>query len=421
MVRFLHTADVQLAASGEGDSPGLRRRREARFEALKSALAVAREEEVDFAVICGDLFESNLVSNEAVHRALHLFQQAAPLPIFILPGNHDPYSGSGSVYLRPSFVTGCPENVRLLSTPDPVPVAADCTLYPCPVTAKTSLADPTQVIPPRTRDDEIRVGLAHGSLKIESKYQDYDHPIPLDAWRQRDLDYLALGHWHSHGVFEGRRVAYSGTPEQTNFGEADAGNVLLVTISGRGAVPTITPRRVGVLQWLEWRRQVREPVAERLETVRGEVRAIGAPERTLLRLVLEGTARADSLPLIQDFEEWLAQAGLVASEVIRQIALLETLEGALRRLVESDDVAAGVAADLHRLATLDAGGGSPPTEVAPRPVELLMDTWRECLEGSRKGGAKYPQLSSLVKDVPAVEVAQDALVLLARLAQEVLG
>ena len=62
MIRFLHTADVQLVASTSGDSPELKARREARFTALKRLVALACEEQVDFIAICGDFFEDNLVS-----------------------------------------------------------------------------------------------------------------------------------------------------------------------------------------------------------------------------------------------------------------------------------------------------------------------------------------------------------------------
>jgi len=417
VIRFLHTADVQLVASTSGDSPELKARREARFTALKRLVALACEEQVDFIAICGDFFEDNLVSDEAVYRGLRILQEADTLPVFILPGNHDPFS-SGSVYRRSAFDPSSLGNVRVLSTTAPVAVTEQCTLYPCPVMEKTSLQDPTADIPARERQDELRIGLAHGSLKIEGKYQDDDHPISLEAWKAHDLDYLALGHWHSRVLFDEGRVAYSGTPEQTSFSERDAGYVLLVTISGPGAQPEIESHRVGTLNWEEWDRTVQEPLSDALECLKAEVEALEGREKTLLRLVLEGMARADSLSLLRDFEKWLGEAGLLRAEIISKVASVEQLEGVLQALVESDEVIAGVVADLRRLATLDTGGGEPNGEISPWSVEELIDAWNRCKSGIEDLYDDF-RLAQILEAVNYTNGANGALQLLAYLAKGV--
>ena len=158
MVRFIHTADLQLILSP--GAPDVRRAiQEARFETLTRIMEVAREREVDFVAICGDIFEDGLVSDETVHRAVRIFSDAAPMPVYIIPGNHDPLTPM-SVYRHDAFRTAG-ENVAVLKTPDPVPVTDECALYPCPVLEKRSIYDPTAVIPPRAGTDGIRIGLAH--------------------------------------------------------------------------------------------------------------------------------------------------------------------------------------------------------------------------------------------------------------------
>lgn len=414
MIRFLHTADVQLVAPMPEDSHELRARREARFTALQRAIALARQEQVDFIAICGDLFEDNQVSNEAVHRALHILQDVAPLPVFILPGNHDPFC-SGSVYRRPAFTPDQLKNVRVLSTRDPVAFNEQCTLYPCPVVRKTSTLDPTAGIPPRQRPEEIRIGLAHGSLRIESKHDNQDHPIPLEVCQNRDLDYLALGHWHSFYQHGYGRIAYPGTPEQTSFSETEAGQVLIVSISGPKAVPEIQRQPTGTLSWQEWHRDVSEPVSDTLAALRQQVEALAERDKVLLRLQLDGAVRADSLPLLDDFEDWLGAAGLLRAEMVNRVKSLEQTEGALRILVESDEVIAGVVADLQKLAALDAGGVDESNqEVPPRSAEELLKTWKECRTVSGEAEA-----DRFLKDVQSTEAAQGALLLLARLAEEV--
>ncbi len=417
MLRFVHTADVQLTGtealdSSQESSPWQKRRR-ARFEALRCLLQKAQERQAHFVLICGDLFESNLVSPVAMHEALKIFKEVAPLPVYILPGNHDPYT-KGSIYQKSSFLASKPDNVIVLNkAEEPVRMAENCLLYPCPVRQKRSLSDPTAWIPRRTEEEHslIRLGAAHGSLRIEGKFEGDDHPIARDAWRQHDLDYLALGHWHSCQIYDEGRMAYPGTPEQTAFEESGAGQALLVSIESPGALPVIEPLAVGQLRWLTKEFEVHEPLSESLQHIQNNLAQTADKENTLLRLTLTGAARADSLPQLEDFDFWLQAQGFLQTELISQVQTLEALEGALRQLVESDAVVAGVVADLQRLARLETTGGAITSEVAPRPVEELMEEWQNLKK------QLPPEAQEFAPGV--TESAQAALRILAKLISEV--
>ncbi len=409
MVRFIHTADLQLILSP--GAPDVRRAmQEARFETLGRIIEVAREREVDFVAICGDLFEDVLVSDDTVHRALRILSDAAPMPVYIISGNHDPLTPM-SIYNHAAFSTAA-DSVVVLRTPEPVRIDEGCTLYPCPVLEKRSMQDPTAAIPPRVETDGIRIGLAHGALMIPEKYQPNDHPIPLDAAEKRGLDYLALGHHHSQYI-EGSRVAYPGTPEQTAFDDTDAGCVLLVGIDAPGAVPAIESVPVGTLTWLNWQRELTEPVAAAVDTLCAEIEALPARDRTLLRLRLTGMLQTDSMERVTQFAAWLDHAGLLRAEVDADIGLLEELTGKLKALAESDEVIAGAIADLQRLAALD-GPVDETAEVPPRSTEELIALWNDAHlrdnEDVLKGHAE---------GLTAADAANAALLALAGCAREV--
>jgi DNA repair exonuclease SbcCD nuclease subunit len=411
VIRFLHTADIQLVGLGRADDTEIARRRRERFETLRRIVALAREQEVDFIAICGDLFEDNYVSPQAVHEALSILREADPIPVFILPGNHDPYC-PGSVYHRSAFEAAGP--VRVLGTPEPVMIGEDCVIYPCPLTQKSSLQDPTGVIPLRESDDVIRIGLAHGALQIPGLHEEHDHPIPPEAPVTRGLEYLALGHWHSLLIGDSHRWAYPGTPEQTAFDDKRAGKVLLVSIAGPGAVPQLEEHEVGGLTWLEWERPVSEPAAEALARLRGEIEQLPSREDTLLRLHLTGAVRADSLPLLADFADWLEHVGLLRADVDNQVRTTESLEGALRQIVDSDPVIAGAAADLRWLASLETGAsGLPEADVPPRASEELLGVWQAMRTETQR------DVEDAVDMPTAAEIADEALMVLAQLAGEV--
>jgi len=104
----------------------------------------------------------------------------------------------------------------------------------------------------------IHIGVAHGSLVGESPapiWEDTDLPIHPSCIARTGIDYLALGHWHSHRNFpdetETIRIAYSGTHEQTSFDEDRAGECLLVQIEKKGDAPRIEPISTTALFWLK--------------------------------------------------------------------------------------------------------------------------------------------------------------------------
>ena len=71
MIRFLHTADWQLGMTRHFFSEGVQERfAQSRFDAIRELGRIAKEEDCRFMVVCGDVFESNLVDRKTVSRAL---------------------------------------------------------------------------------------------------------------------------------------------------------------------------------------------------------------------------------------------------------------------------------------------------------------------------------------------------------------
>ena len=406
MIRFIHTADLQLGMNAASTGSRGERLREARFTALQSIVKLAGEEEVDFILIAGDMFEDNQVATRTVARAVQLLQEAAPTPVFILPGNHDWYD-DGSVYRRHEFSDAQSGNIIVLSEQEPHEVAEWCILYPCPVTERWSYDDPTRWIPEREDESHIRIGVAHGTLPVAGEQRVL--PIEADTAQRKGLDYLALGHTHGLRRYESDRMAYPGTPEQTSFGEEDAGKVLLVSIE-RGQPPQMQERQTASLTWLEWERDVAETADEALDALREEVQQLEDGPRTLLRLKLRGTVAADSLPLMREFEQWLEarcdNEQLLLARVEFDLRTSEELAGTLQALAGQDEVIAGTIADLQSLATPEEAAPESIADVAPQDREKLTQAWLST------DPPEAMQLSS-------AEVAREALGLLAEIAREV--
>ena len=85
MVRFAHMADIHLGAFRE---PRLRK---ANLEAFLNALDICLEENVDFILICGDLFHTSLPDMGVVERAAGKLRQVidSGMPVYVIYGSHD--------------------------------------------------------------------------------------------------------------------------------------------------------------------------------------------------------------------------------------------------------------------------------------------------------------------------------------------
>jgi hypothetical protein len=268
-MRFLHTSDWHLGLSVKHAGEAATLLREERWAAARRIAAIAREQAVDFVVIAGDLFDSNAPAPAWIREASALLG-SFPAPVYLIPGNHDP-DVPGGPWEHPSW-TESPQVIRLLQA-KPVAVSGG-TIYPCPLRSRWQEHQPLGWIPPRRPEDGIRLGLAHGGLANAGG------PIATDAAMQHDLDYLALGDWHSvsQDLGSGVRQAYSGTPEADAFGQRDSGFVLVVEIDEPLARPRISRHRSGRLEWREL-----------------SVRLAGEGNALRLREQLEAEASADVL------------------------------------------------------------------------------------------------------------------------------
>lgn len=253
MVRFIQTSDWQIGMKGGGLGEAAPIVRETRIESINNVLKSARDRDADFVLLCGDIFEHNMVSQEDVRKVVSVFNQYADIPLYLLPGNHD-ILGADCVYNRPIFEKL--KHLTILQTCDTIQVPG-AYLHPCPILSKFITKDLTANIPSVYEVDGIHIGVAHGSLigKFSTgDWEDITLPIDPSCVERTGIDYLALGHWHSYRLFEDSkgiaRIAYSGTHEQTRYSEDDAGYCLMVQIDKKGDKPIIDPIKTGHLRWL---------------------------------------------------------------------------------------------------------------------------------------------------------------------------
>lgn len=288
-MRFLHTADLQIGMTASGVGKLAKELQDARVESLQAVLHIAAEKQVNFVVIAGDLFETNQVSPRYRQQVAGTLEGAKPLRVFILPGNHD-YLGPNSVYQSEEFARLGPHiTVFRERTPFVVP-DLDLTFYPGPCFETRSHESPARWIKKQI-GTRYHVAVLHGSMPtVIGRTSDEDEYFPMltDELKALDMDYIALGHWHS--LYPDPATAgdspfyYSGTPEPTGFGERKSGHALLVEMDE--TVRRVTALPTAQFRFLDLEKEIK--TGSDVEPLRKELLDIPSPHKTLVRIKLGG-------------------------------------------------------------------------------------------------------------------------------------
>ena len=225
MLKLLHAADLHLDSPFAGLTPEQAALRRAEQRQLVQQLVdLARQEDVDLVLLAGDLFDSRRIYRDTA-RELAEDLGRIPAPVFIAPGNHDPFDAA-SPYALPIW----PDNVRVFTSS--VPQAVDIPELNCTVHGAAFLSDGREDSPLANfrvpEDGRLHLMVLHANTE-GAGYA----PITLAQIADSGLAYLALGHIHQYSGLQrsaGTGWAYPGCPEGRGFDELGEKGVLSVCV-----------------------------------------------------------------------------------------------------------------------------------------------------------------------------------------------
>jgi len=292
VIRFLHTSDWQLGMTRHFLAEGAQERySQSRFDAIRTMGRVAKDENCQFMLVCGDAFESNLVDRKTVARAIEALKEVS-VPVFILPGNHDTLNAA-SVYRSSTFIERKPAQVQVIETAAPIKIAEGVELVGAPWMSKRPVANPIEeainaLVP---ANKVTRICMGHGAVDTLTPDMESAGIISVAALERAlgegKIHFVALGDRHSlTKVGGGERIWYSGTPEATDFRETQSGYANIVEI-GDGSVTT-KPVQIGQWRFLE-RERVDLNTAADVEALRKSLEEIENKDHTIVRLNLVGS------------------------------------------------------------------------------------------------------------------------------------
>lgn len=249
MIRILHGADLHLDSPFQGLSRDQAIARRAEQRALLHRLgALAEETRADLVLLAGDLFDSANTYHETAEQLGEVLS-SIPVPVFIAPGNHDPYNPrsawerlrlGGNVHV---FRSEAMESVTL---PD-----LGVRVWGTAFTGRYRTAPLGGFAAPEKRPELLDVMVLHG--EVGNPASDYGPIVPGEL-AASGMDYVALGHVHTKsGLCRAGNTFYAwpGCPEGRGFDETGEKGVYLVELEKDGCRVEFLPlggRRYEVLE-----------------------------------------------------------------------------------------------------------------------------------------------------------------------------
>jgi DNA repair protein SbcD/Mre11 len=259
MIKFLHFADIHLGVENYGrldTNTGLHSRLNDFIKSLSTAIEIAIEEKVDFALFCGDAYKNNNPSptnQREFARQIYRLSEAS-IPTVLINGNHDNPLTYGRASALDIFQTLNIPNIHVVTEPriinlQTVKGMVQIVGIPWPTKNQYLEKDEYRNSDINTINKKIRNRLlkkiksliselnleypkilaAHLTIaeSVFSGSENYavignDPVVPVQFFLDSVFDYIALGHIHRYQNLNAEGdvpVVYSGSMERINFGE----------------------------------------------------------------------------------------------------------------------------------------------------------------------------------------------------------
>jgi DNA repair exonuclease SbcCD nuclease subunit len=367
--RFVHTGDIHLDSPLKGLSgqqgAAAERIRTATRVALDSLITQAIEDEIDFVVIAGDLYDGDWRDYRTglffVKQMGRLAQ--AKIPVFLLHGNHDAESQITRKLTLPTNVSVFPaRKAETFRLPD-LDVALHGQSF-----RQRDITDNLVLDYPPPIAGCFNIGVLHTALGGVAGHANYA-PCSMDDLTNKGYDYWALAHVHQAAVLHNRpHVVFCGNLQGRHIRESGPKGASLIAVED-GEVQEISSLHVDCVRWIHLPVPVDQcsAVTDAIDRIRQAIEAAvesDAQGRLLAcRIELTGRTRLHS-ELLSSADHLLAEAKAAALGLGEEVAWIERLVvgtaspetaashkdalGDLQRIIES----AGSDAELQaRLAT----------------------------------------------------------------------
>ena len=239
---FIHTADIHLGSRMDSRFPreiAERRRREMR-ETFERLCRYAQEKGAAAILLCGDVFDSDAPFKKDKEFFYGVISDHPQLDFLYLRGNHD--TGEG-------FVGEAPQNLKLFGEEWSAFAFGDVVISGIEISPKNAVSMYSTLA---LDQDKTNVVMLHGQVSDNCG----EDLICLKRLRDKNIDYLALGHVHKPSQKAQRldsrgEWAYSGCLEGRGFDESGKRGFMELEIENGKVKSTFVPFASRIIEELE--------------------------------------------------------------------------------------------------------------------------------------------------------------------------
>ena len=287
-MRLVLFSDLHLDAQfAWADRDTARKRRRNLREGLTRVMELAKETEADALLCGGDLYEQERFSPDTAEFVRSAFEAVHPMPIYLVPGNHDWY-GFKSLYHQVDWSP----NVYVFEQGvlQAFELSDGLNLWGAAHRAPANTGNFLENF--RVDRGGVNLALFHGSERSGFVRQDKGK-APHAAFEAEQIGEAGLTHafvGHYHNPSDAENYTYAGNPAPLTFSETGERGAILVEISEDGSV-TRDRRRVMPQQLFDLRIDVTGCASSQdvRELARAAVRGLDG----VARLTLEGELGPD--------------------------------------------------------------------------------------------------------------------------------
>lgn len=248
-MKFIHAADLHIDSPLRGlqqyEGAPAQRLREATRDAFDHLVTMGIEQDVDFVVIAGDLFDGRWQDMQTGIWTANQFRrlEREDIAVYLLRGNHDAASRVEQSIRWPANVHEFPTNRPGTFLREDLGVALHGQGF-----AHREMPDDLVPGYPEPVAGLFNIGVLHTSLTGDPNHDTYA-PTGEDVLVGRGYDYWALGHIHGQRTVRQRPfIAYPGNTQGRNIRESGAKGCFLVSVED-GEMESVNFHETDTLRW----------------------------------------------------------------------------------------------------------------------------------------------------------------------------
>jgi DNA repair exonuclease SbcCD nuclease subunit len=240
-LKFIHTADIHLGSILHlSDSPRedlLDLVNHASYYAFEYICSLAIENNVDFIIISGDLYDKEARSVRASKFFIEQCERlrGKSIKVYVIYGNHDPLTKEAHMFNLPNNVfvfdsnnAACMDYYNIEGE-----LSARIVGQSYRTAAESRKMHDSYIVP----DNSVfNIALLHTQLNSTSK--NYVPSTSIELKENRNINYWALGHIHKYNIIskDNPAIVYPGIPQGRDIGETGVGGVLLVEVEDKSII-----------------------------------------------------------------------------------------------------------------------------------------------------------------------------------------